>query len=189
MSRMIKKTGIFALLLISCLSGCNSQQTSSNDRVDTTDSAFIPDSEVSGARIYLYDRGQVTTEIVAEKIIKFESIDSMMAYILDIDIFDSTGMVTTHIVGDSGIIRETTGKMSIFSNVVVTTRDDFKLETDYLYWDSETDKVKSDDFVRITQGDDVMTGWGLEADQQLKSYKILRQVSGTVNDPKKLGKP
>jgi len=154
-----------------------------------TDSSSLPDSEVSGARVYLYDRGQVTTEIIADKIVKFESLDSTMAYTLDIDILDSTGAVTTDIVGDSGIIREKTGNISIYGNVVVLTVDSFKLETDYLYWDAEADSIKSDAFVRLTKGEDVITGWGLQADQRLRSTKILDHVSGTITDTKEKLEP
>ena len=100
----------------------------------------------------------MTTEIVAEKIVKFEALDSTMAYTLDIDIYDSTGVATANIVGDSGIIREATGNLSLYGNVVVITTDSFKLETEYLYWDSEVDSIKTDVFVRLTKGEDIITG-------------------------------
>jgi LPS export ABC transporter protein LptC len=139
-----------------------------------------------GARIYLYEKGQVTSEIYSRKIIKFEDKDSTAAYKLDIDIFDSTGAVSTQVIGDSGFIRETRGLVNIYGNVVVVTDDSTRLETEYLWWDSNTDRIKTDAFVRITRGSDVITGWGLDADNRLKDFKILSQVSGTITDPEKL---
>jgi len=180
---------IIILLGLVGLTGCGKEQTASTGRAALTDSSLQPDSEVSGARIYLYDRGRVTTEIVAEKIVKYETLDSTMAYTLDIDVYDSTGAVTTDIVGDSGIIRESTGNMSIYGNVVVLTADCFKLETEYLYWDAQIDSIKTDAFVRLTKGKDIITGWGLQADQQLRSTRILSQVSGTIKDPKEPAEP
>jgi len=180
------KTALLGLLFLGLLVGCSGQEPSATDRPGVNDSASKPDTEVSGAKIYLYDRGRVTTEILSEKIIKFESNDSTMAYKLDIDVLDSTGQVSTQIVGDSGIIREATGQLYIYGNVVVITEDKSRLETDYLWWDSKADKIKTDAFVKITREDDVITGWGLEADEKLNSYKILNQVSGAVEDPDKL---
>ncbi len=182
----VVKAALCGLLFLAILSGCSSKEPSATDSADLNDSASKPDTEVSGAKIYLYDRGRVTTEILSERIIRFESNDSTMAYKLEIDILDSAGQVSTEIVGDSGIIREVSGQLYIYGNVVVITEDDSRLETDYLWWDSKADKIKTDSFVKITREGDVITGWGLVADEKLNSYKILNQVSGAVKDAKKL---
>ena len=172
--------------MVILLAGCSSDNSNVSNLSAADDSLSRPDSEVSGARIFLYKKGQVTSEIYSAKIIKFEEKDSTAAYKLDINIFDSTGSVSTHIVGDSGFIRENKGLMNIFGNVVVDTDDSTRLETEYLWWDSNTDRITTDAFVRITRGDDVITGWGLDADNRLKDFKILSQVSGTIIDPEKL---
>jgi len=178
--RMIKYTvmSIFiALLAVSC-----SKNNSNGNTVATDDSLNLPDSEVRIARIQLYKKGEVTAEILSDKIIKFNAQDSTMAYKLDINIFDSLGHSTTKITGDSGIIREGRGIVNIYGNVIVNINDTTELETDYLWWDSNTNRIKSDAFVRITRGKDVITGWGLDADNKLNSYKILNQVSGEIKD-------
>ena len=82
-----RQVWILILLVAVAFDGCGKEQTASTDQAAPTDRTLRPDSEVSGARIYLYDRGRVTTEIVAEKVVKFESLDSTMAYTLDIDIY------------------------------------------------------------------------------------------------------
>ncbi len=175
-----------AVSLVLLLAGCGGDNSNTSNVASTNDSLARPDSEVSGAKIYLYDKGEITSAIMSEKIIKFEEKDSTMAYRLDIDIYDSTGHVSTEVVGDSGIIREAKGVINIYGNVVVITDDSTKLETEYLWWDSNTDRIKTDAFVRITRGEDVITGWGLDADNRLKDFKILSQVSGTIEDPEKL---
>ncbi|MFH1373650.1 MAG: LPS export ABC transporter periplasmic protein LptC [bacterium] len=182
---MRKQLIILCLAFTFGLIGCGDQQTASTDQAGLSDSSSRPDSEVSGARIYLYDRGRVATKVAAQNIVRFEALDSTMAYTLDIDVYDSAGVHSADIVGDSGIIRETSGSMSLFGHVVVVTSDGIKLETEYLYWDAEIDSIKTDVFVRITRGEDVMTGWGLQADQQLHSTTILNNVSGTITDPQR----
>jgi len=177
---------LFALLLLLStwsLSGCTGDDMAKNSETGMIDSARLPDSEVADARIFLYDRGQVTAEILAERIRKFEAIDSTVGYRLDIVFYDSLGLITSTVVGDSGVIRETSGLLNIFGNVIVLTADSSRLETDYLLWDQKTQKIRTDAFVRITDIDgNVITGWGMEADRNLVPFKILRQVSGTVQE-------
>jgi len=169
------------------VAGCSGDKSNTSNLSGAEDSLSRPDSEVIGARIYLYDKGRVTSEIYADKIRKFEALDSTAAYKLDIHIFDSTGAVSTRVVGDSGFIREDKGLLDIFGNVVVTTDDSTILETEYLWLDSNTDRIKTDAFVRITKKDDfLVTGWGLDADRRLNDFKILSQVSGTMSDPEKV---
>lgn len=178
--RLIKYT--FISMLITFLAVNCSNNNSSGNTVVTDDSLKLPDSEVRIARIQLYKKGEVTAEILSDKIIKFDAQDSTMAYKLDINIFDSLGQSTTKIIGDSGIIREGRGIVNIYGNVVVNINDTTILETDYLWWNSNNNRIKSDAFVRITRGKDVITGWGLDADNKLNSFKILNQVSGEIKD-------
>ena len=177
---------ILVLTLTVFIYACSDDKTSNKSTDSLTDSLLRPDSELSTAKIQLFNKGQVVAEIDSEKIRKFESLDSSMAYNLNIHILDSAGQSTSHIVGDSGVIREVQGVLHIYGNVVVITEDGTKLETEYLWWDSKTDRIKSDAFVKITQNDDIITGWGLDADNGLNSFKILNQVSGEVADPNKL---
>ncbi len=177
------KTKLSVLLaLILVLSGCSTKEKVSSDSDSTSPSEILPDSELRGATIYLYEKEKVTTEIHAERVLKYEVKDSTMVYVLDMDFFDSTGHITTQLVGDSGIIRELTSQLYVYGNVVVTTADNSKLETDYLYWNTTTDKIETDAFVRITKKNDVITGWGMEADPGLTRVKVLNRVSGTVHE-------
>lgn len=176
----------FITLCLFLLIGCSHNDSGVSDKSTESDSIVLPDSEVRTAEIFVYEKGDVKAEIKADKILKFDKIDSTQAYVLDINILDTLGTVSTNIVGDSGVIREAEGILHIYSNVVVFTSDSTKLETEYLWWDSNTNRIKSDQFVRITKHNDVITGYGLDADNELNSIKILNQVSGEVNDAEKL---
>jgi len=182
----IKKYIILLLLILMVIAGCSNEENTNNNISSLADTLAKPDSEVHGAKIYLYKKGEVTAEIKADKIVKFEAKDSTMAYNLNIKILDSLGKVSTKVFGDSGIIHESKGLLNIYGNVVVISENKTKLETDYLWWNSKTDRIKTDAFVRITEGKDVVTGWGLDADNKLSRIKILNRVSGTLSNPEKL---
>jgi LPS export ABC transporter protein LptC len=108
-----------------------------------------------------------------------------MAYDLKIDLFDDQGKVISQVVGDSGLIRESTEDLHMYGHVVVKTDNDSRLETDSLYFDPQTDSIYTDEFVRISRPGDTLTGWGLQADRALNGLRILRQVSGTISGEKK----
>jgi len=176
------------ILLLVVMTGCNRNDISRNDQNDST-VLNSPDSEVNGATILLSDKGKITSEIVADKIIQFNDLDSTMAYDLKIRNFDSLGHVNSTVTGDSSVIREETRQYIIYGNVIVVTEDGTKLETDKLNWNPKTDKIFTDAFVRITSSEGVVSGWGMEADQKIKSYKILHQVSGEYEDAGKIVEP
>lgn len=174
------------LVLLVLTVGCGRDDRSSDARTDVFDSTHSPDSEASGVLVHLYERGQVTALIKADKFLKFSTNDSTMAYHVDADSFDSLGNVKTQVSGDSAIIRETDGFLMIFGNVIVISDDGRRLETDYLNWNSQTDRIYTDAFVRITTPEETVRGWGMEADQQIRRYKILHRVSGEVEDASRL---
>lgn len=178
--RYLTVIGMLALLLFAV--GCEQQKNST--RTETSiDSAGRPDAEVKGARISLYDKGRVTTEIHAQKLLKFEAKDSTMGYVVDADFFDSLGQKISTLVGDSSLTRENSGHLWVYGNVVVVVlENNTRLETDYLHWNPDIKKIQTDAFVKITKNGDVVTGWGMEADQKLTRIKILKQVSGSFHD-------
>jgi LPS export ABC transporter protein LptC len=66
-------------------------------------------------------------------------------------------------------------------NVVVQSlNNDDKLESEELNWNPKTKKVTTDKFVRIENKDEILTGDGLEADQDFKKYKF-KNPKGIIN--------
>lgn len=176
-SNLLKMTFVALFVL-----GCSRQEQSTANHNSDIDTTNRPDAEVQGATILLYEGQLVTTQIKAELIHKFDLIDSTMGYVLDINIMDSTSVVASHIVSDSAVIRESTNFLHLFGNVVVVTDDGTTLETDDLRWNQKENKVETDAFVKITKDGDIITGWGMESDSRLSRIKILKQVSGSLDE-------
>ncbi len=181
---MKKQIIYFCLLLILIIIGC-SQSEKPEQKLVTTDSTLLPDSELFGATTYLYDGSRKTTQIKTGEIIKYEKLDSAMAYEVDVIIFDSLGNISSTVVGDSGLIKEKIAKLELFSNVVVISHDSIKLETEHLFWNSKTQKIESDVFVTVTKNGNIVSGVGLEADKDLYPFKILN-ASGTINNTEEI---
>jgi LPS export ABC transporter protein LptC len=70
-------------------------------------------------------------------------------------------------------------------SVVVVDENNVKLETELLYWNQEKDLIYTDKFVKITDSDQIMQGFGLKSDSHLIHRRILKPT-GTfyINDEK-----
>lgn len=65
-------------------------------------------------------------------------------------------------------------------DVVVVNEKGEQLNTEKLFWDARTEKIYSDEFVKITTKDQIIMGEGFQADQNFSSYELDR-VTGQLN--------
>ncbi|MGB8657136.1 MAG: LPS export ABC transporter periplasmic protein LptC [Candidatus Zixiibacteriota bacterium] len=142
----------------------------------------VPDQIMENSTITFSEAGIRSAVIFAEQVEVYEKLDLKKAKKVHVDFYDKEGKHTSVLVADSGVIREGKKRFEALGNVVVTTDEGIKLQTQSLRWDPGITKIVTDDFVTITRGEDVITGYGLEADQELKHCAIKRQVKGKVTE-------
>lgn len=65
------------------------------------------------------------------------------------------------------------GQIVARDSVVLTTVKRERLDTEELIWDERTAKVRTDKFVKVTTPEEVVYGFGLEAEQDFSYWKIL----------------
>ncbi|MDX9882357.1 MAG: LPS export ABC transporter periplasmic protein LptC [Prolixibacteraceae bacterium] len=65
------------------------------------------------------------------------------------------------------------------NNVVAVNASGDTLKTEQLLWDENKGKIYSDEFVKIIRADQIMTGIGLEANQDFSNWKI-KNPKGTI---------
>jgi LPS export ABC transporter protein LptC len=58
--------------------------------------------------------------------------------------------------------------------------DEQQLNTEELYWNAKTNKIYTDKFVRLETGSELLTGYGIDAMQDL-SYYTIASPKGFVN--------
>jgi LPS export ABC transporter protein LptC len=176
---------IFFVVILAGGLGCGEKDEIKAPGASEADSTGIsrvrPDQQISGAEIGLFNGPVKTAKIKADYIEKFSKQDSTLAWGLDVYFYDRKGKQSSHLVADSGLVRETTKMLVANGNVVVVTPEDSaRLETEQLFWNGRTEMITTDKFVTIYQHGDTLQGYGLEADRGLKRIKIKRQVKGTV---------
>jgi len=56
------------------------------------------------------------------------------------------------------------------------------LETESLVWVNQLNEIHSENFVTFTRGRDVLTGYGLRGDPELRNVEIQRDVKAYLRD-------
>lgn len=106
---------------------------------------------------------------------------------MDVIFYDRNKKEQTKLTANYGIGYDnnndnTQSKMSIMEakgNVVVVNEKGDKLNTEHLIWNSQTKKIYTDEFVKITTKDEVIWGEGLEANEDFSEYEI-KHVKGQI---------
>lgn len=89
--------------------------------------------------------------------------------------YDSLGTkMTSSVRADYGKLYDKRNKAYAKGNVVVTSSDGKKLETETLHWNRKKDRLYTDDFVKITTPKEIIEGYGMEANTSFSWYKIYK---------------
>jgi lipopolysaccharide export system protein LptC len=162
-----------ALIFLSCEEKFKPTQTNLN----TEDS---PSQESWNSTVIFSDSGKTKAVLEAKHI----SVYPNKGYTLidsgaKVD-FYRDGKIVSTLTGERSKIDDKTKDMEIYDSVVVVNTEGSELRTQKLFWNNKTQKVSSDEFVRIKTPAETIEGVGFESDQNLKNYKIFK-VSGTFS--------
>nr|MBN2278608.1 LPS export ABC transporter periplasmic protein LptC [candidate division Zixibacteria bacterium] len=174
---------IFLSILLSCSEKDEIKAPGSAETDSDGKELMRPDQQIRGAQILLYKGSLVTTDIRADYIEKYDKRDSALAWKLDVLFYNDRGELTSSLVADSGLVRESANWMVANGDVVVIGKEDSaRLETQQLFYYGQSETIETDSFVTIYQRGDTLRGYGMKADRGLKRVKIKRQVSGTLQN-------
>ncbi len=119
--------------------------------------------------------------IYADTLINFEEEDSTIAKDVKVDFYDEFGEYSSTLTSNEGLVRQKKNEFSVWGDVVVEN-DTARLDTQSLRWNPDTRQITTDDFVKLRRGKDVLTGYGMKADNRLQNVQILRDVKGEFTD-------
>ncbi len=92
---------------------------------------------------------------------------------IKVDFYGPSRRVQSELTSKYAIRYEAKKQIVIRDSVVWKSKEPEILETEELIWDERDEKVFSKRFVKITTPEDVFYGYGFEADQEFKKWKIL----------------
>ena len=84
------------------------------------------------------------------------------------------------ISGESASYNRTDGIIYMSGNVIGTSDDGYKLETDWVSINEQTKEIKSDAFVKITGPFFTITGSGFEGQLTQQQFRVLSEANTTI---------
>lgn len=163
-----------ALSLASCGDGDRSQQT--------IGTAEMADQEFADFRTMESDSGMVKW-ILESPVARVYNVRKLL--VTDdprIEFYNEDGEVTSVLTADKAEYDQVTHDLTALGNVVITTSEGYTLETESLVWIHELAEFHSEDFVKVTRGKDVLTGYGFEGYPELNNVNIKRDVRAYLRD-------
>lgn len=182
------RLGNYGLLVLTSvfiiLTGCRNNL----DEVEAvTQSAQAFPTEIATEMTVIYtDSGKVQLKLYAPEMKHF-TLNVKEAYTempkgVAVVIYNDSGAVKTRMRANYAIKYELSKLMEAKYKVEVTNVSGEKLETEQLIWDEKNRKIRSNAFVKITTGKEILMGEGLEANEEFTEYEILKP-SGSVSLP------
>lgn len=94
-----------------------------------------------------------------------------------IEIFDENGESETIVHSDSAVYKPDDATFELFGNVEVLAPENKRMNTEYLLWQRNEDKVSTPKALTIVTPSDSISAVGLEGDSDLRNY-TLKEVTG-----------
>lgn len=169
---------ILILLFGITLSSCENKFVPPKTELNSEE---IPEQESWNSSVAFSDSGKVKAILRAGHIMAFNKkgytlIDSGAR----VDFYRDKLIVST-LTSRRGKILEPSKNIEIYDSVVVVNNEGSILKTQKLFWDNQTQKVSTEEYVKIKTPKEEVEGIGFISDQNLKNYTIFK-VTGTFSE-------
>ena len=181
---MIGQGLIASMLVVICYS-CNTDIRKIKE-LTTLDS--IPDLTVRNILVKQSESGVITLELTAPQLNSYQGQDPYTEFPKGVRIifYDSLMKPKSELTAKYGISWDNRRMMEAKGDVVVKNfAKQAQLNTEHLTWDENKKKMFSDQYVKITTPEKIITGKSMESDEVFDNW-VVRNVSGTfyVNENK-----
>jgi LPS export ABC transporter protein LptC len=166
---------LFALVL----GGCVNDMEEVNAIVETE---VLPISVADDIQIIYSDSAILKVILEAKHLERFVGEDPYLEMTNGVYVrfFNNLGEVESELRSNYAISYENSDIMEAKENVIVVNAKGETLNTEHLIWEKKTEKIRTEEFVKITTEDEVIFGHGLESNQDFTKYRI-KKIKGTIN--------
>ena len=166
---------IIWLLSLTALVACTNDPKLVQDFVSDKEKAI---EQITEAELLHTENGKIKVRIVANKIERFQNQQPGLIFSKYMEVYfynDSSDLRSTLMANDASI-DEDKKIMLAQNNVVLTSVDDKRLETEELVWDEKQDKIYTDKKVKIIIGNEVIYGEGFISNPDFSEYSIIAKA-------------
>ena len=165
--------GVVVMLVLS--SSCGGNRTGVGDAITERDS--LPILTTYGVNSLISDSGITRYRIIAEEWLVYDKKrPSYWAFEKGayLEQFDSIFNVDASVKADTAYYFDKEKLWKLIGNVEIHNLRDQSFYTELLYWNEATQKVYTDEFVRMVEPERTIMGYGFESDQQFNAPRIFK---------------
>ena len=143
----------------------------------------LPASTSIDVSMQFSDSGKVQIRLIAPVLERYSASKSpynLLPKGVEIQFIDSFGNLEATVISNYGIHYPDKNIVDLSDDVRVIHINGDLLNSEHLIWNAKTQKISSDDFVKITTADEIMYGDGFEANQDFTDYRI-NNIKGIIS--------
>ena len=164
-----------AMVMLLLFSSCSGKKKELGDPITERDSMAVMDTR--GVTTLVSDSGVTRYRINTEEWLGFYR-ENPPYWAFEkgvyLEKFDSIFQVEASIKADTAYFFNKEELWKLMGNVHIQNLKGEQFDTELLYWDQRTQRIYSDEFIRIEQPDRIITGHGFESNQQMTVYTIRK---------------
>lgn len=156
---------------------CGGKKMDLADAVNGGD--IVPDMRTTGVTTFISDSGLIRYKIITSEWLIFNSVDSPYWAFhkgIYLEKFDTLFRIDASIKADTAFYYEDKKLWELRQNVHIRSQKGDKFDTHLLFWNQKTERMYSDQFIRIEQPDKIIEGYGFESNQQMTEYQIFNNT-------------
>lgn len=166
---------MFLALLVAC---------QDNSKVLDQETYEGPSVTMYNIDVLISDSTLIKMRLIAPKQLEFEDKDRDFPEGIFLQFFNPLGQVTSALKADRGHYYSKEDYYKAEGNVIMQSTVTMNtLSTEELNWVPKEERIHTDKFVTITTINEVLTGEGLEAEQDFEEYTILKPSGTMLVDP------
>ncbi|MGB1316703.1 MAG: LPS export ABC transporter periplasmic protein LptC [Flavobacteriales bacterium] len=166
---------LFALVLAGCVNDLEEVKA-------ITSNEILPVEVADDIKIIYSDSAILKVILEAQHLERFvgENPYLEMTNGVHVRFYNSLGTVESELSSNYAVSYENTDIMEAKENVVVVNQKGETLNTEHLIWEEKTERIHTEEFVKITTEDEVIFGHGFESNQDFTKYRI-KKIKGTID--------
>ena len=164
-----------AMVMLLLFSSCSGKKKELGDAITERDSMAV--MATRGVTTLVSDSGVTRYRINTEEWLVFDRKNPPYWAFekgVYLEKFDSIFQVEASIKADTAYFFNKEELWKLMGNVHIQNLKGEQFDTELLYWDQRTQRIYSDEFIRIEQPDRIITGHGFESNQQMTVYTIRK---------------
>lgn len=177
------RRGAMSMLMLLCalfLFSCENDVKKVIALADLRNKPTVEATQMSG---FLTDNGKVTMRFSTPELKRFDQSKDKNILLpkgVYLERFTQEGALICKVSAKFAQFNEQENRWEARDSVVAVNRKGEVLNTNLLYWDGNSRRVYTDDYVRIQTPEAIINGKGLESDESFDNYEILRITNSVL---------